>query len=136
MELAKKTVASLGVFFFKYSPSVLKCILSHRSISRIWVVMELVCARVCVCVVYLFGAGKSQVPTGSVPGRVDGPEAARLGCGESADWAPSKGKRCCLRDFKTYESAPRRSVKRGDFLLNFCNIQKGGGGVIWIVLLS
>lgn len=59
-------------------------------------------------------------------------KVAFLGCGESADWVRSKGKRCCLSDFETPESAPRTRVKRGDFI----SFGYSRGEVIWIVLVS
>lgn len=63
---------------------------------------------------------------------VDMTKVAFLGCGESADWVRSKGKRCCLSDFETPESAPRTRVKRGDFI----SFGYSRGEVIWIVLVS
>lgn len=55
-------------------------------------------------------------------------KAASLACGESADWVCSKGKRCCLSDFKTPESAWQTCVT-----LFILDIQRE---VMWIVLVS
>ena len=86
--------------------------------NTIRIVMALMCCfgsvvKCCSCVRFCCRV------VGRFPLRVFKPcagmtKTALLGCGESADWLCTKGKLCCLSDFKSPESATGLCVKRGD----------------------